>query len=117
MGRKKKDSGPRVPRPDDLWVITTELQINGRYVSKGTELKIQGERGRFRFIKHVKTEADIEWIDVWGGPKGAESIRSFRPDRIKTVHYKNKTDHNLAIAYKQKQKDKKQELAEDDSEE
>ena len=74
--------------------VTTELQINGRNVAVGTELSIKGERGRFRFLKHMAT-ATTEWIDVWGGPSGREQMRSFRPDRVKTVHYVNKTDINL----------------------
>jgi hypothetical protein len=35
-------------------------------------------------------------------------------DRIKRVHYKNQTTANLAVEYKQKMKDKKAELAEDE---
>jgi len=100
---KKKNREPLVPRPNENWEYLYEIQVNGRHIVKGTELKISGERGRFRFMKYVKTDKDIEWIDVWGGSKGSESIRSFRPDRIKTVHYKNKTDHNLAKEYKEKQ--------------
>lgn len=103
MGRRRKPSVPTGPRPNDAWVETTELQINGRYVSKGTEVKIKGERGRFRFIKHVKTET-TEWIDVWGGPKGAECMRSFRLEQITRVHYKNQTTENLAAEYKAKKK-------------
>jgi hypothetical protein len=90
-------------RADADWVITTEIQINGRKVSPNTELKIAGERGRFRFIKHVNT-GEAEWIDVWGGTKGSETWRSFRVDRVKTVHYKNRTNENLAKEYKEKQK-------------
>jgi hypothetical protein len=104
MARRQKI---RTPRLCDAWEIKTEIQINGRYVYPGTELKIAGERGRFRFIKHVNT-GEVEWIDVWGGTKGSENWRSFRSDRIKTVHYKNRTDANLAVVYKQKQRDKKE---------
>lgn len=108
MGRRKKvvDSGPK---PNDNWVYTTEIQVNGRHVSPGTELKITGERGRFRFIQVVNT-GTTEWVDVWGGPKGAEVCRSFYLSRIKRVHYKNQTVANLAVEYKQKMKDKKAEL-------
>jgi hypothetical protein len=116
MGRKKISNVPAAPRPCDKWEILTEMQINGRNVTKGTELKISGERGRFRFIKFVRTDVGIEWVDVHGGPKGAECLRSFRLDRIKTVHYKNKTDANLAVEHKEKMKAKKAE-AEADSEE
>ena len=80
------------PLPAD-WVISEEIQIHGRNVSKGTELSIKGESGRFRFIKHVKTE-NKEWVDVIGGKRGYQSFRSFDISRVKTVHYKNKTRQN-----------------------
>lgn len=103
---RKKDSRPRVPQPKDSWEIITEMTIHGRKVYPGVELKIKGERGRFRFVKYVKT-AEHEWLDVWGGPSKAEKFRSFALDRVKTVHYKNKTDASLAAEYKEKQKEKK----------
>jgi hypothetical protein len=97
----------KTPMANAHWEIKTEIQINGRNVTPNTELSISGERGRFRFIKYVNT-GEAEWIDVWGGPKKSESWRSFRPDRVKTVHFKNRTDANLAVVYKQKQRDKKE---------
>lgn len=101
MGRRKK----RIKKDDPAknWEITTELQINGRYVKQGTELKIQGERGRFRFMQHVKTKT-AEWIDVWGGPKHKEQTRSFRPEKVVRVHSKNTTDRAMAEEYKTKKK-------------
>jgi len=74
--------------------VTDEIQINGRMVSVGTELSIKGESGRFRFMKHVKTETS-EWIDVVGGKKGYSTCRSFRVSQVKTVHWKNRTDKNI----------------------
>ena len=109
MSRRKKSTAPAAPKPNRDWLVLTEIQINGRHVIKGTELKISGERGRFRFMKQVTTEKGVTWIDVYGGPKGAECMRSFYPDRIKTVHSKNKTDYHLAKAHKEKQKAKKSE--------
>ena len=108
MGRRKSQV-PVGPKPNDNWVCTTELQINGRNVEPGTELKITGQRGRFRFVKHVNT-GTAEWIDVWGGPKGAESLRSFRIWEVKRVHYKNQTVGNLAVEHKAKQAAKRAEL-------
>jgi hypothetical protein len=96
---RKKPSEPIVARPDANWVISTEITLNNRSVVKNTELKISGQRGRFRFIKHV-VNGEYEWIDVYGGPKGSESIRSFRPERVKTVHSKNQTGKNLLAARK-----------------
>ncbi len=107
MSRKKREAAKNILQ-NKGWVIQTEIQINGRNVVKGTELKIKGQRGRFRFIKYVKTE-ETEWVDVWGGPKGSENWKSFPLDRIKTVHVKNTTVANLAKEYKQKMKDKKTE--------
>jgi hypothetical protein len=104
---RKKSTEPVAPKPNDGWTVSIDIQIHGRYVSKGTELKISGERGRFRFIKHVITDKASEWIDVWGGPKGCESIRSFTMDRVKTVHSKNKTDVNLLKASKEGKKKEK----------
>lgn len=101
---RKKLSVSNAPKPCDAWDIQTEIQINGRNVIKGTELKISGQRGRFRFIKKVVTDKDVIWIDVYGGPKGAECIRSFRPEQVKTVHSKNKTDFHLAKEFKVKRK-------------
>jgi hypothetical protein len=106
---RKKNLAPAGPKPNDGWIYATHIQVHGRNVSPGTELKIRGERGRFRFVHRILTERGVEWIDVWGGKKGAEQMRSFKLDRIKTVHYKNQTVQNLAFEYKEKQKIKKSE--------
>jgi len=88
MGRrKKKISNLAEAHPD--WVVSEEIQINGRNVVVGTELSISNERGRFKFIKHVKTPT-AEWIDVIGGPEKYRMCRSFRLDRVRRVHWKNK---------------------------
>lgn len=82
------------PLPEH-WLVDDHIVVNGRHVTKNTELSIKGEGGRFRFIKYVyNTEADCEWIDVVGGKKGVSQFRSFRPDRVKTVHWKNRTREN-----------------------
>lgn len=84
----KRKSKPQ--RPAD-WTITEEIRVHGRVVKPGTEVSIKGERGRFRFIEHVLTEAGAEWISVVGGPKGVITQRAFHPDRVKTVHAKRTT--------------------------
>ena len=107
MARKKKsvDTGPR---PNDGWIVETEIQINGRNVVPGTELKIEGERGRFRFMRYV-VNGDVSWIDVHGGAKGYEVVRSFRLELVKRVHSKNQSTENLAKEYKEKLKAKRDE--------
>ena len=92
MGRKKKALELNLP---ESWVVSDRIQINGRNVSRGTEISVQGESGRFRFLKHVKSGSN-EWVDVIGGKKGYEVFRSFDISRVKRVHSKNKTRHNLA---------------------
>ncbi len=114
MGRKKKSTTPAAPKPNDSWVYETHIQINGRNVAPGTELKITGERGRYRFMQQVTNHNGIVWLDVWGGPKGSENCRSFRVDRVKRVHYKNQTIENLAIEHKEKLAAKKAELEKND---
>lgn len=64
---------------------TTWTAPSGRILTPGVELKIEGERGRFQFIRHV-VSGDAEWIDVLGGRVNHEKIRSFRPSRVATVH-------------------------------
>ena len=61
-------------------------QVNGRWLSKGTEATISGVRGRCRFIRAVETEKGIslDFYDRLG------HWRSFRPERVKTVHVKKK---------------------------
>lgn len=92
MSRRRKAP---IPKPPD-WVESFEITANGRHVVPGTELKIRGERGRFRFLKHVSRPAlGVEWVDVWGGPRHHEQLRSFRPDRIRTVHRISNTEKAL----------------------
>lgn len=90
MGRKKKN-GVETPDLSAHWVRTETFMANGRHIEKGTELSIQGERGRFKFVQHVyNPNLDVEWIDVVGGKKGIKEFRAFRPTQIKRVHYKNR---------------------------
>lgn len=100
MGRRKNNT---TPRANAHWVITEELVINSRKVVRGTELKIKGERGRFRFIKHVDTGTK-QWIDVYGGLKGHEMLRSFPEDRVMRVHRDRQSDTAMNELYKEKKK-------------
>lgn len=84
---------PHVPPVLD-WTVAHEWTRNGRRVIPGTELRISGERGRFRFVKYVSRPNGTSWVDVIGGPKGFEKWRSFRPERVRTVHRLSKTRAN-----------------------
>lgn len=91
MARRKTEtipnSQPHVPPVLD-WDVATEITVNGRQVSYGTELTITGEgTTRFVFVRRVTRPNGTEWIDVLETYKGTpQAYRSFRPDRIKTVH-------------------------------
>lgn len=95
--RKKKPTygTPHVPPVLD-WEVSETYVHNGRNIEKGTELKIRGESGRLLFLKHVRRPNGIEWIDgIQVDNKGASTgYRSFRPDRIQTVHRINRTRAN-----------------------
>jgi hypothetical protein len=92
MGRRKKVTpSENHIDPSAHWVVSEEWKVNGRNLVKGTEISIRGERGRFLFVRHVyNPKIDISWVDVVGGPRGIRQMRSFLPERIKTVHWKNK---------------------------
>lgn len=93
MGRRKKKRSNDLADIHPDWVISEKIQINGRWLTAGTEVSITGERGRFMFMKHVQTPT-AEWIDVVGGPSGHKHWRSFRSERVKRVHWKNKMRGN-----------------------
>lgn len=70
------------------WQVLQRYQApSGRWLDKGTELKIQGERGRFRFEEYVQNPSGAEWI--WVRDKDRK-CRAFRPERITTVHMTNR---------------------------
>lgn len=60
--------------------------VNGRWLSKGTEATISGVRGRCRFIRAVVNDRGtfLDFYDRLG------HWRTFRPERVKTVHVKRK---------------------------
>jgi hypothetical protein len=83
MSRKKQSTARDLP---DTWVVSTAFTANGRHLTPGIEIKIRGERGRFRFDRHVHN-GNVEWVDVRDQDG---RFRSFRVERIKTVHIKQK---------------------------
>jgi hypothetical protein len=104
VGRKKQ--AVKESNPSEDWIVSESITVNGRHVDAGTELTIKDERGRFKFVRHVyNPRLDVEWVDVVGGAKGARQYRSFRQDRIKRVHYKNK----MALTLKEKKQAKLEE--------
>lgn len=93
MARKKKQQEePEVVVPEHL-TFSEEFQHNGRWMKPGTEISIEGIKGRCRFIRHVtNSETNTEWIECFSTDK---QFRAFRPERIKTVHHTIRTRENL----------------------
>lgn len=81
----KRRTKPMASRLPEAWLVEFDVRLGRRRLQPGTEVKIAGERGRFRFIKRVTTPT-AQWLDFVGGPEGHAAWRSFGPDRVKTVH-------------------------------
>jgi hypothetical protein len=78
------------PQHPQGWIVAGTYRHGNSTITAATEISISGERGRFRFVRHV-IKGDTEWIDVVGlGPH--QTMRSFRPDRITRVHRVKKGD-------------------------
>lgn len=92
---KRSKSAPPKEHPQG-WVISTEYRVNGRVLEPGTEVSITGERGRFRFVRHVINASGAEWLDVVGGTNKVTMTRSFRPERVRRVHRLAKTREGQA---------------------
>lgn len=63
---------------------TVERTANWEAFSKDAPVKVTGTtRSKWRFVCHCRNrETGSEWIDVYGGPSGHQSIRSFRLDQV-----------------------------------
>lgn len=57
---------------------------NRRVVTKGTEMTVEGVRGRVRFVQHVTAPSGAEWLDVITIRTG--HARSVRPSAVRRVH-------------------------------
>lgn len=77
--------------PNPTFAHTPEIKVNGFAVTPGTEVKVVGLRGRWRYLGHTRNvETGAEWVDVRqvNGSTGRTltGTRSVRPDRIAVVH-------------------------------
>jgi len=87
-------TGPLAPPVQSGWRAVGLYQANGRTLTPGVECTIAGERGRFRFVRAVTSPSGHVWLDFMGGTTGVTMWRSFRPDRVRTVHRIAKTREN-----------------------
>ncbi len=71
-------------------VSQTEITINGRKVTPNTEISIRGESGLFTFHYSLRDDE----VTVWGGQVQYEKWRTFKIDRVRTVHRKPRLRKN-----------------------
>lgn len=71
-------------------ISQTEITINGRAVTPNTEVSIKGEAGRFTFRYSLRPDE----VTVWGGQPQYEKWRTFKLDRVRTVHRKPRLRKN-----------------------
>lgn len=64
----------------------SDIQVNGRWLNIGSEVTIAGERGRFRYTGFSHTSEQKLVLHFVGGANGHEMMRSFYPERVKTIH-------------------------------
>jgi hypothetical protein len=68
------------------WTVAEVARVRGQVLTPGRELKVKGERGTFRFVRHVtNTRTGAEWLDVYGGPAGHECLRAFYAAKVTMV--------------------------------
>lgn len=87
MSRRRVPT-PHVDPSADWTRSHTHTSARGRHLAVGTEFSVHGEPGRFRFAEHVVSPSGAEWVTAFGGPRKVNVCRSFRPERIKSVHTK-----------------------------
>lgn len=63
-----------------------EIQVNGRWLNIDSEVSIAGERGRFRYLGYSHSSDGKVVLNFVGGSTNHEMLRSFYPERVKTVH-------------------------------
>jgi hypothetical protein len=91
MSRLTARKANAAPAHPPWWTVSEIYVFGNRTLTRGTGLKIRGERGAtFRFWDHVTVpehdgKPETEWITVTGGPLGVSMFRSFRPERITKV--------------------------------
>jgi hypothetical protein len=85
---------PEDTEPESLDIVErvsqTEITINGRTVTPNTEISIRGESGRFTFRYSLRPDE----VTVWGGDPQYEKWRTFKIDRVRTVHRKPRLRKN-----------------------
>jgi len=68
------------------WTVAEVARVRGQVLTPGRELKVSGERGAFRFVRHVtNVRTGATWLDVYGGAPGHETMRAFYPERVTRV--------------------------------
>lgn len=78
-----------------------EFEVNGRVLTKGTEVSIRGVRGRMRFQYARNLDSGKVELTFVQESANRKQFRSFYPERVRTVHRINKTISNIQIMKEQ----------------
>lgn len=87
----KRTSRKQAEFPSHWQIFNTFTMACGTVLEKGDDCKVNGERGTYRFNKHVIAQEDgklVEWVTLYGGNTGQEQWRSVYPNQIKAVKKK-----------------------------
>ena len=83
MPTQRRSNRP-APLPPRRQHTTLPGRENYCHVSAGDHVSITGERGSYT-VQWITEQGDLT---CWGGPVGGESMRTFRPEQVSTVHRK-----------------------------
>jgi hypothetical protein len=64
---------------------STEMTLGNRTIQAGDEVRVTGERGRFRFLSYVTTSAGTEWVDLYGPAGDRPKMRSVFVSELRLV--------------------------------
>lgn len=70
--------------PDDAEGAEESWDVNGLTLTRGAHVRVDGQRGDYRFLGLQTNERTGEtWVNLYGGLSGRERSRSFDPSKIR----------------------------------
>lgn len=81
-GSKPSPNAIPIPERQTEWTAPT-----GRKLVPGTEMKVEGQPGKWIFVAYVD-HPNAPYVEAKKAAKGRGNIRCFHPDRIHTVSNK-----------------------------
>lgn len=78
----------------DTWTVDGEVRL-----TQGDPCKVagQGSSTHWRFKAFVTSPKGTEYIEVIGGERGCELLRSFHPDKVSPIPVKKKRKRRVTV--------------------